>query len=86
MMAIRNLFVQYIGSVMNIIYDLERGVTEIRTWDGRKWAPVVRCMDCKWYRPTYSALSTSGYWCDENDRPASSNGFCSLAERKEGAE
>ena len=43
---------------------------------------VVRCRDCKSLVESSNPMSTTGYWCIENDTPRSLDGFCDWGERR----
>ena len=44
---------------------------------------IVRCRDCEHIVWTDNPMTSTHYWCIENDRPCALDGFCSLAERRE---
>lgn len=50
---------------------------------GYGYVKVVRCRDCKHIVWTDNPMTTSHYWCIENDRPCALDDFCSIAERRE---
>lgn len=65
----------------------DEAVTRVENFPAADVAEV-RCKDCKWYSELacgeIELLGSQG-WCNEvMARPMSSNGFCSLGERKKG--
>ena len=51
--------------------------------DGVRQTEIVRCRDCTGLVETDNPISSTGWWCVQNDTPRSPDGFCDWAERKE---
>lgn len=45
---------------------------------------VSRCRDCEHIVKTSNPMTTSGYWCVENDNPRDLDGFCDYFEQRKG--
>lgn len=64
-----------------IDFDTELGIDTLTNGDLRE--EIVRCRDCKWLIETDNPISSTGWWCVQNDTPRSPDGFCDWGERRD---